>query len=107
MNIDIILNFDHQFLFTIMIDMKRIEGEEISGLNQQEMDFLDDLLHDFDDDTLINQFSALPTTSMDRSLIQESTQPDITTEQVQEIENVEENAKCKSTSQQMLYYRLQ
>ena len=86
-----------------MIDMKRIEGEQISGLNQQEMDFLDDLLHDFDDDTLINQFSALPT-SMDRSLIPESTQPDITAEQVQEIENLEENAKCKSTSQQTLHY---
>ena len=64
-----------------MIDMKRIEGEQISGLIQREMEFLDDLLHDFVDDTLVNQFSALPT-SMDRSLIQESTRPDITAEQV-------------------------
>ena len=86
-----------------MFDMKRIEGEQISGLNQEEMEFLEELLQNFEDDTILNQFSALPT-SLDGDLNSVSGQPALTAEQEQEIKSIEENAKSKSTSQQTLYY---
>ena len=80
-----------------MMDMDRIDSNQISGLDSQEMNFLDHLLADTDD-IIFNQWTGLPVnTDLNANY-------ELTEDQLNEIHHLEAEAKSKNTERQTKAY---
>ena len=87
----------HALLISKM-SVERIAGRQISGLDSDEMDFLEDLLGSTDDNSVLNQWTGL-----DENIIFDDAY-NLDDIQLQEIEDLETEAKSKNTERQTKNY---
>ena len=81
-----------------MIDLQKIQDNQISGLDSDELNFMDYLLGNDEEDLIFNQWTGLPT---ETELFDGY---DLTEAQLNEIHILEEEAKSKSTERQTKTY---
>ena len=82
-----------------MLRLERIAGNQISGLQMEELDFLNDILLEDDTDTIYNQYTGLPA-----ELNLEEKNVGLNAVQLEEILRLEDEAKSKSTEKQTTHY---
>lgn len=81
-----------------MLDMDRIAGGEIGGLDSTELSFLEDLLGAGNDNTIFNQWTGLPDDVDFNEFVE------LNDNQLREIQELESEAKSKNTERQTTNY---
>ena len=83
-----------------MLPMNRIQGNQVSGLEQNEMDFMSELITNYEDDeTIFNQFTGFPN---DFDIGESITE--LSEDQLQLITSIENEAKSIHTENQTKHY---